>query len=406
MDGSNQPPRIRVLMFTNLFPNPQDTTHGIFSLQLARELAKICDLTVVCPLPWFPRWSILRHFPKWYAFAKIPRQYQIYGMQVYSPKYMMLPKLSGAIQGAMVFFGTFSTVWRMHRAKHFDVINSLWLYPDGVASAWISKLLKVPMLPSARGCDVNRMLNEADKRGQILAMLRRAPTIFSVSDALRDSMVAHGIPASRITIIPNGVNTDLFFIRGRAAARAELGLPIDRQIIVYVGRLSEEKGLPTLIGAAARLRDRGRDFLLCLIGDGPLFLRLKALIDELDLGESVLLAGRQEHCVVATWFGACDVFCLPSLREGCPNVVMEALSSGRPVVGSRVGGIPEMVTADTGILVEPEDVPGLANALDEALTRKWDESRVAASMQGNTWRAAAKKYHDTYLRAIGGTGTN
>lgn len=400
MEARNQTPRIRVLIFTNLFPNPEDTTHGIFSLQLARELAAICDVTVVCPLPWFPRWSMFRRFHKWYTFALIPRRYEIYGMQVYSPKYLMLPKLSGAIQGGMVFLGALFTVLRLHRTKHFDVINSLWLYPDGVAARWISKLLQVPMLPSARGCDVNRMLDEPDKRGQIISMLRDAPAIFSVSDALRDAMVAKGILASKIITIPNGVNTDLFFVRDRAEARVELGLPLNRRIIVYVGRLSEEKGLLTLIEAAAQLRDRGRDFFLCMIGDGPLLAQLRERIDALDLGKSVHLPGRQEHDVVATWFGACDVFCLPSLREGCPNVVIEALSSGRPVVASRVGGIPDMVTAETGILVDAENVIGFVNALDEAFSRDWNVSRIAASMRANTWRAAAARYHQTYLRAI------
>ena len=404
MDASNQPPRLRVLMFTNLFPNPQDTTHGIFSMQLARELAKVCDLTVVCPLPWFPRWSMLRRFHRWYTFAQIPRHYQIYGMEVYSPKYMMLPKLSGALQGALVFLGSILTVWRMHRARRIDVINSLWLYPDGVAAGWISMLLGVPMLPSARGCDVNRMLGESDKSGQILAMLHRAPAIFSVSDALRANMVAHGIQGSKISTIPNGVNTELFFVRNRVVVRSEMGLPMDRKIIVYVGRLSVEKGLPTLIEATARLRDRGQQFLLCLIGDGPLMGELHARIEELKLTENVHLAGRQEHEVVANWFGACDVFCLPSLREGCPNVVIEALTSGRPVVASRVGGIPEMVSATTGILVEPEDNSALADALDEALTRKWDEKHIASTMRGNTWSAAADKYFQAYVSAVE-TGT-
>ena len=392
--------RLRVLLFTNLFPNPEDHTRGIFTGQLAHELAEICDLTVVCPLPWFPRWSFLRRFPRWYEFARVPQEYKIHGVQVYSPKYVILPRISEPILGALMFFGSFMTVWKLHRRVRFDVINSMWLYPDSVAAGWIAKLLRIPMVPTALGCDVNRMLNEGGKRGQILSMLRRAPSITAVSEALREGMVSEGIPAARISTIPNGVNGSLFFIRDKLKARAELSLPTERKIVVYVGRLSEEKGLSTLVEAAGKLRRRRDDFLLCLVGDGPLMSELQARVEELGLTGNVRFAGQQDHNAVANWLGACDVFCLPSLREGCPNVVIEALSSGRPVVASRVGGIPDMVRADTGVLVEAQHVEGFATALDAALARKWDERLIAESMNGATWRTAAENYYLAYRDAV------
>ena len=393
--------RLRVLLFTNLFPNPVDQTRGIFTEQLARELMEISDVTVVCPLPWFPRWSFLRRFPRWYEFAEVPTVYSVNGVQVHSPKYLILPRISEPLLGMLMCVGSFLTVRKLHRQTPFDVINSMWLYPDSVAAGWIAKLLGIPMVPTALGCDVNRMLKESGKRNQILSMLGRSTSITAVSDALRDGMISNGVPETRIAIIPNGVNGKLFHIRDRQAVRPALGLPADKKVIVYVGRLSEEKGLPTLIEAARLLQKQRKDFLLCLVGDGPLMADLRARVDATDLAGSVRFLGQQSHAAIADWMGACDVFCLPSLREGCPNVVIEALSSGRPVVASRVGGIPDMVGAATGILPEAQDVEGFVNALRIALyERNWDEKVIADSMRGATWASAAKSYELAYRQAI------
>ena len=395
-----EPRRLQVLFFTNLYPTPVEPSFAVFNAQLARELKEICDLTLVCPLPWFPRLPVLKRFSRWYAFAEVPREYELGGMTVYSPKYLMLPRVSGAVQGVLVFLGSLLTVWRLHRKKRFDIINSLWLYPDAVAAGWMAKLFGIPTVPTALGCDVNRMLNESEKRGQILAMLKRAPGVIVVSEALRESLVSAGIPPAKIATVQNGVNGELFFERNRLNERAALGLPNDRQIILFVGRLSEEKGLHTLIEAVASLRRKRSNFLLVLVGDGPLLSQLESDVKGSGLVEHVRFAGRQHHHAVANWLGACDVFCLPSLREGCPNVVIEALSSGRPVVASRVGGIPAMVRESTGILVEPQDVQGFSDALEMALSRSWNEAHIAASMKGNSWRATAEQYLTAYRNAV------
>jgi len=396
--------RLRVLVFTNLFPNPEDPTRGIFTWQLAQEIRELCDVTVVCPLPWFPRWHFLRRFKQWYRFARVPDEYEFRGIRVHSPKYPMLPKVSEPLLGVLMFLGTFATVWRLHRRQRFDVINPMWLYPDAVAAGWIGKLLGVPLVPTALGCDVNLFLGERGKRGQILAMLGRSRAITAVSEALRERMVAEGIPPDRIATTPNGVDADLFFVRDRLKSRQELGLPAGGSLIVYVGRLSEEKGLPTLIEAAGRLRRKGREFRLCLVGEGPLLGALKARAADLGLNERVRFVGREDHSRIGVWLGACDVFCLPSLREGCPNVVLESLSSGRPVVASRVGAIPDLVSADTGILVAAQDAEQLATALDKALGRGWNAAQIAASMSAYSWRSAATRYRDAYQVAAGDRG--
>jgi len=392
--------RLNVLFFTNLFPTPVDPTRGIFHLQLVRELASICDITVVCPLPWFPRWPFLKRLARWYAFAKIPSEYEVGGIHVHSPKYLMLPKVSGAMQGRLVYLGSHRVIKKLHRQQAFDVINALWLYPDAVAAERVGNQLGIPMVPAALGCDVNRMLKESDKRDQIVCMLKNAGRIISVSDGLRDGMVAEGILRDRVSIISNGVNTDLFFPREKSIERSRHGLPLNKKIVVYVGRLAEEKGLTTLVAAAGLISAKREDFLLCIVGDGPQMDELRNQTTELGISEAVRFIGHQNHEAIASWLGACDVFCLPSIREGCPNVIIEALSSGRPVVASRVGGIPDMVKSNTGALVEPAQPNELAEALNHALDQYWDTEAIANSVKENTWRATAEVYLSVYRDAV------
>jgi glycosyltransferase involved in cell wall biosynthesis len=392
--------RLRVLLFTNLFPTPTDPTRGIFTAQLARALADTCDVTVMCPLPWFPRLGFLARFKRWYEFATVPERYTIDGLTVHAPKYIVFPRISEPMLGFLMFLGTYWSVRKLHREKPFDVINAMWLYPDSVAAGWIAKRLGISMVPTALGCDVNKMLDESGKRSQILGMLQESKTVTAVSEPLRTGMVSKGIDASRIFTIPNGVDANLFQVRDKRDVRRSLQLDADKRTIVFVGRLSEEKGVETLVRAASLLSHRRKDVAVHLVGDGPLGPELMALAESIGASRIVHFEGARSHAEVAKWLSACDVFCLPSLREGCPNVVNEALASGRPVVASRVGGIPDMVNAEAGILVEPSQPEALAQALDSALHRAWEPNAVAATMQGATWKAAAQRYVAAYQSAL------
>lgn len=392
--------RLKVLIFTNLFPTPGSRSFAIFNAQLVRKLQECCEIVVVCPLPWFPRWRVLRRFPHWFEFAEVPAEYHLDGVQVHVAKYPMIPKVSGSIQSLLVFVGSVLTVLRLHRKFEFDIMCSMWLYPDAVASNWIAALLKLPLVPVALGCDVNRMLFEPGKRRQILSMLRRAPEVITVSEELRRILLMEGIPAERVTTIPNGVDVELFSARPTGPARLQLALPLDKRLIVYVGRLSEEKNLLNLLEAIALLKEKRVDFVLQIVGGGEQHSILEARIRSLQIQDLVRLAGPQPHSNIPLWLSAADVFCLPSIREGCPNVVLEAIASGRPVVASNVGGIPSMVPNDCGLLIDPHNVMDLANALNVALSQNWDANQIASRVHKNSWASAAKRYVEIFERAI------
>jgi glycosyltransferase involved in cell wall biosynthesis len=392
--------RLNILFISNLFPTPADPTRGIFTFQLIKRLSTMCNLTVVCPLPWFPRWARNSLFMKWHAFSHIPYQYEWHGTKVFSPKYPIIPKLSEPIHAALMFPSLYRTVRRLNRNIAFDAVNTQWLYPDGVAAVWTTSLLKLPHVVTALGCDANLFMKQSHKRPQIEWALRKADGLTVVSDALRQFLMEEGLEGKRIDVIPNGVDTELFFPRDKDECAKQLCLHHKGKSVVFVGQLLEVKGIIYLIEAAELLATKRRDFFVYLVGEGADREAYKAEIARRGLTNRIRLVGNRPHSEIALWMGAADVFCLPSIREGFPNVVLEALFSGRPVVASRVGGIPEMVNENNGILVEAKNPDALAVALNDVLSREWDYRSILSTVLHLSWERASRLYLLSLYSAI------
>lgn len=390
---------MNVLLITNLFPTPTDPERGIFTLQLAKQLDSLCDLTVLCPLPWFPNTGLLRKFERWYQLAQVPEQYEIDGISVYSPKYFLLPRVSESIHASLMYRGMRKLVKRLHKEKHFDVINSQWLYPDSVAADKLASELCLPHVATGLGCDINDDLYHSEKAGKILSMLEKADGITVVSSRLKTELDKHGIEQDKIDVILNGVDLSRFKLLDQAGSRKKLKLDAGRQHLLYVGRLSEEKCVDKLIAAFARLQKNINHIRLLLVGDGPELSSLQEQVALLGISEDVKFIGKVSHEGLNDWFCAADIFCLPSKREGCPNVVLESLASGCPVVASDVGALPDLVNSETGMLFSPMDVEDMATKLARSLEKNWDRQQIRNSMHDLSWMAAAKRYLDSFSLA-------
>jgi glycosyltransferase involved in cell wall biosynthesis len=218
--------------------------------------------------------------------------------------------------------------------------------------------------------------------------------VVAVSRALADAVVELGVNRARVAVVTNGVAGALFHRRVRALARRALGVPPDGKRILYVGRLEAAKGVLDLLDAFARIDDPALS--LTLVGDGA--ARAEC---ERRAGARVQLAGARPLDEIPRWMAAADLVTLPSWNEGTPNVILEALACGRPVVASRVGGIPDLITDEKlGVLVPARDLDALAAALREMARKTHDASAIAALGSRGGWADSARKLHEVLLDAM------
>jgi glycosyltransferase involved in cell wall biosynthesis len=285
---------------------------------------------------------------------------------------------------------------RLKQQGKLDVINAHWIYPDGVAAVWMARQLGVPVMLTALGSDINVYSRYPLRRSQILWALHQANGVTAVSRALVTAIEGFGVDPSKLQLIRNGINADSFSRVNAETVqqlRRQFGLRNDRKYLVFVGRLHPVKGLIHLLDALNLLfSDSNLNFDTILVGDGELRLELERSVAARGLNEHVRFAGEVPHSRVNEWLQAGDAFCLPSLMEGMPNVVIEAQACGLPVVASSVGGLPDMVGTETGILVAPAKPADLASALNEVFRKEWDREKIAREADGLSWEAVASQY--------------
>ncbi len=389
--------RLRVLIYTTLFPNSVQPLQGNFVLERMRHLLPFIDMSVVAPIPYFPRLNLNE---RWFRFATVPHNEQFAGFEVDHPRYFVLPKLGMATHGVSMFAGSLRQVCTRLQATDFDLIDAHYVYPDGLAATMLGAALRKPVVVSARGSDINVFPQLKTIRPMIRRVLTQADAVIAVAQSLKDNMLDLGCPSEKITVLGNGVDPVKFKPQPVFFARQTLGLPADRPIVLGVGNLSEGKGFHILVEAVARLRSHRPDVLLLLVGEGPYRSVLEKQIRELGISDNVRLIGSQPHDRLALWYSAANVFCLPSSKEGCPNVVLEAMACGLPVIATRVGDVPEsLVSPAMGTLVE-RTAEAFERGIAEALRRSWDHDRIVAHARSRDWSSVATKILNIYSEVM------
>lgn len=220
--------------------------------------------------------------------------------------------------------------------------------------------------------------------------LRHAAHVVTTNQPFAETLADRGVPRARITVLHNGVREMGAVPAAVAAARRALGLRDSERVVLAVGRLSREKGQAYLIRALPALRGRAR---LVIVGDGPDRSSLEELARALGVQRSVIFAGLTAN--VSPFYAMANVFVLPSLSEGSPNALLEAMACGLPVVATRVGGVPEIATdGATALLVPAKDPLSLARAIDRLL----DDVDLGATL-GTAARRAVLSRHTPEQRA-------
>ena len=387
---------MKVLIITNAFPNSAEETRGIFTYQIVKTLQKKCNVEVIAPLPWVPR-VLAKSFAAKFPHARVPFHENIGGIEVYHPRYLVIPKLVGFMHAVFMFFPLFKLVNKLNNEETVDLINAHWIFPDGVAATWIARRLRKPIVLTALGCDVNLYSTMLLRKFQISGALRSTDHITAVSSNLKDMVCSLKIPEKNVDVIPNGIDLSLFSIIDKLDARKKVGISPKQSLILTVGSLDEVKGTQFLVEAFGAMKKSGSPLpLLISIGDGPLKLSLCSLAEKLGVSDHVRFLGKRPHKEIPLWMNAANLFCLPSLREGHPNVVIEALACGVPVVASNVGAVPEIINITNGYIWNNRNVMALVQQLECGLERRWDRTEIRRSVEGYSWENCARRYHGVY----------
>jgi len=204
----------------------------------------------------------------------------------------------------------------------------------------------------------------------------------------------------KVIALPNGYSNSVFKPLNVYNCRVELGLPLDKKILLNIGNLEDYKGQIYLINAMEKILKKNDDILLYIIGRGSLRSKLESRIKALNLTENIFLVGSNKPMEeIPKWFNACDVFVLPSLSEGNPTVMFEALGCGKPFVGTDVGGIPEIIVNDNlGFLVKPRNANSLSKAIQKALEKTWDIEYILNYAKQFTWKAIVDQMIKIYKK--------
>lgn len=367
----------RIALVTPMLPVPHDQTRGRYIHETARSLSRLADVKVFFQQASYPRLPFIA--PRSFIDGNVGPEYHVDGIDVETFTYPVFPVVSRAFNGHV------SSLLLTPRVRRFqpDLILAYWVYPDGYAALRTARHLGVPCVVGALGSDIHVRagINDTMTRRTIAGV----DALLTVSEAMRQTAIREfGAQADRVHTIVNGFNTGVFHRRDKAALRARLGLAPESEHIIYVGRFVEAKGMRELLDAFATLCGHRPHARLSLVGDGVMKDELRALIDATGLSERVHLPGGLPPEQVAEWICASDVLTLPSWSEGYPNVVVEGVACGVPVVATDVGGTREILHAGNGILIPPRDAKALHKALDQALRKNWDHGAIAAAMR-RTW---------------------
>lgn len=361
--------RKKLLILTNLYPLPWEPQRGMFNKQQFERLRNSFDVVMVIPLP-FLVWLQNRH-----QMAIMRRD------NIYCFPYVYTPGFGRSFYHLWMWLALRLTVLSRLRALDIDVVLGSWLFPDGVVAAKLAGLLKRPYLLKAHGTDINVYLDHGARGATILRACHAAGHVIVVSQALRQALLARGVAEHKVTTLYNGVDHRLFHPAEQSLS------PDHKHHLLYVGNLKRDKGIVELLEAFILLKAQGGDYTLTIAGDGALRQELMATVSAHRLDDVVRFLGSVPHHQLPALMHAADLLCLPSHREGVPNVVLEAIACGLPVVATAVGGIPEVVNEGVnGLLVPVGDIPALQSAIQTAVGMSWSKQQIVASAAKYSWQ--------------------
>jgi glycosyltransferase involved in cell wall biosynthesis len=346
---------MRVCVLSAAYPTGRRADSGCFIKDQALLIKEMnCEVSVVAP----------RIFPEddlffWDDAIKVYR-FPFLSEERFLAEYERIPV---ARVLSYLLSGTLKT-WQAVRKERAEIIHAHWVIPTGLIAVIVGKYLSnKPVVVTAHRADIT-VFPQKSWFARLAAgfVLNRADRVVAVSNLLKERIGSeYGVEEAKIEVVNMGVNSGLFKRRDKSAVRRKLGLPAQKKIVLFAGGLIRVKGVEYLLGAASLLAGELNEVLFVIVGTGSLERDLKSMAERLGVSEFVRFVGERPHGEIPLWVSCADVVAIPSLDEGLPVVLMEALAAGVPVIATRVGGVPEVVSEGVnGFLIKPGDCEALA----------------------------------------------
>lgn len=353
-----------LLLFTSLYPYPWQPSRATFNFQQYQALSAHYNIHYLVPVPWLT----------WFRYFFTTLRQQQYPNVSYFPMFY-IPGILRSFNGVFLLLSVLLCVVPFVRLLRAKRVLASWAFPDALVCGWLKRLAGYRLYIQCLGSDINVHQQHPRRRAMLAAAFSSADAVITVSEDLAKK--ARQIsPAADVITIYNGVNFERFRLQNQQATAKSL---------IFIGNLIKTKGVFELLQAIKLLNDP--EVTLHMVGGGPEAQALARTANELGMSNQVQFYGRLPHQQVSELLQHSQLLVLPSYSEGVPNVIMEALACGIPVVATSVGGIPEVVSEQSGVLLADHQPASIAAGIQQAWQQHWQPAHIRQSIQHHTWQA-------------------
>lgn len=399
---------MKIIWITSLFPSGNNTTKGVYLYRTVKKLSEDYDVTTIVVYPAIP--PILQMLEKPFEAIKTYNYWKknfpknpvppngINPSKIFYIRYLRLPRR---------FFNHYEGYFAYFKAKKIlkkiitkeTIIHSNWIFPSGQLAKILNKKYKTPYVVSLLGNDVHQLKFGTNYWIKANSIIRNSTIVSSVSTQLIDKCKKEKIKIDKekTFIIDNIYNEEVFIIKNKETVRRNLHIDNNSKIIFFAGGLVPVKNVQILIKAFAKISKDITELKLFLAGAGSDRNKLEQLTEKLNCKNKVRFLGNINETSLVEYYNASDIFCLPSKNEGTPNVIVEALLCGTPVVASSVGGIPNVIKDNVnGYLFESNNIKELEIQLQKAFNKSWNRNEIRKSVSRFFTTNTIKKYNNLY----------
>ena len=401
----------RIIWITTQFPNGEKNKQGMFIYRSVKELSKYYPITVICLYTVFP--PIFLMIKKLHDIRKIYNSWNdkyprilikpngLRNVEVIYVKYFRPPRgRFEFLEGYFALKAIERSSRRLSESKHV-LVHANWIFPEGKVAELLFNKYKLQYVLTVRGNDVNSLEINSLKWRAAKSIFKNASKITSVSEVLLEKCINKNLivkeDKNKQILTHNFYDINKFIIKDKITSRKNIGINTDEKIIFYAGNLISGKNVGILIESVYQIIKEGYNIKLFIAGNGEEEDELKRQVTMKNLSQYIFFIGELASDNMVEYYNSADLFCLVSKNEGLPNVIIESLLCGTPVIGSSVGELPKIIQEEVnGYLVTPNSVISLSEKIKKGLSKNWSRQLLRESIKFLFPENVIKEYKKLY----------